>query len=168
MKTEFGDDAAQPLLFSGYASGSVEFAIVFNDDNLTPQVKRDQFDALIEAAVTAESGTLVGSFVSVLIVGHADRDDTPGRTPEQQRQAEFDNSGLRAESAESFLFNQIASRLQAEGATVPADTQSLTSVELRRVANGSADLLFTVPGNDEGQRRANRRVQFFATAFTPS
>lgn len=166
MKTEFGDDPAEPLLFTGYGSDQVEFANVFNDDNLTPQTKRDQFEALIEACVTAESGVLPGSFISVLTVGHADRDDTPGETPEQRRQREHDNSELRAESAESFLFNQIADRLQAEGATVPADIDSLQSVEMRRVADGSAELMFPTPGNDEGQRKANRRVQFFGTAFT--
>jgi hypothetical protein len=147
----------------------VEFANVFNNDNLTPQPKRDQFDALVEAAVTAESGTLLpGSFMSVLVVGYADRDDTLGRTPEERRQVEHDNSDLRAESAESFLFSQIADRLVTGGFTVPADVGSLQSVELRRLAAGSADLIFPAPGNDEGQRQANRRVQFFATAFTPS
>ena len=166
MKTEFGNDPSQPLSFSGYGSGNVEFANIFNDDNLTPQVKRDQFDALVEAAVTAESGAAPGTFMSVLIVGHADRDDTPGRTPEQRRQLEHDNSDLRAESAESFLFSQIADRLLTGGFTVPNDIESLQSLELRRIAVGSADLLFVTPGNDEVQRQANRRVQFFGTAFT--
>jgi len=165
MKTEFGDDPQQ-LIFNGYESGSVEFAVVFNDDNLTGQPKRDELDALVQAAVTAESGALPGAFVEIVTIGHADRDDTPGRTPEQRRQLELDNSSLRAESAESFLFSKIAEQLQAEGATVPADVGSLQSVEMRRVAAGSADLIFTTPGNDEGERKANRRVQFFGTAFT--
>jgi hypothetical protein len=166
MKTEFGTDPTQPLLFAGYASGSIEFAGVFNDDTLTPQVKRDQFDALVEAAVTAESGNLAGTFVSILIVGHADRDDTPGRTSEDRRRVELENSGLRAESAEAFLFNRMADRLVSEGLTVPADVNSLQAVEIRRVPAGSSDLLFLAPGNDEQQRRSNRRVQFFGTAFT--
>jgi hypothetical protein len=101
----------------------------------------------------------------MLIVGHADRDDTPGRSGEQRRKLELDNSGLRAESAEAYVVNQIFQRLQAQGYTPPVDAASLQSVELRRIACGAADLMFTTP-QDEVERSTNRRVQIFGTAFT--
>jgi hypothetical protein len=167
MKTQFGDDPTEPLLFAGYQSGSIEFANVFNDDNVTGPPLRDRLDALIEAAVTAESGILPGTFVSILVVGHADRVDAPGTTPEQRRALELQNSGFRAESALAFVFNRIADRMLQVVPEVPNDIASLQSVDMRMVAAGSADLIFTEPGNDEGQRMANRRVQFFGAAFTP-
>ena len=167
MKTQFGDDPAEPLLFEGYQSGNIEFATVFNDDNLNPQLKRDRLEALVQAAATAESGVLPGTFVSILIVGHADRVDTPGTGSEQKRALELQNSELRAESAQAFLLNRIAEELQADGFTVPMDVDSLQSVQVRMVAAGSARLTHLAPGNNELERQANRRVEFFGTAFTP-
>jgi hypothetical protein len=72
---------------------------------------------------------------------------------------------LRAESAEAFVMDGIFQRLQAQGIDAPVSADSLQSVELRRIACGAADLLFTTP-QDEGERLANRRVQIFGAAFT--
>jgi hypothetical protein len=166
MKTHFGDDPAEPLIFAGYGSDNIEFANVFNDNNLTGQPLRDRFEALVQTAVTAESGLVPGTFVSILVVGHADRDDTPGRTPEQRRAIELENSGLRAESAEAFIVDRIFNVLQAEGFTAPLTQDVADFYEVRRVAAGSADLVFTSPSG-ELERMQNRRVQFFGTAFTP-
>lgn len=162
MKTDFGEP-----IFSGFASQHIDFPTVLNDSDITAPEKRDQLDAMIEAAAAAESDVLSGTFFCMLIVGHSDRDDTPGRSPEQRRQRELDNSGLRAESAEAFVMEGIFQRLQAQGIAAPVSADSLQSVALRRIACGAADLLFTTP-QDEGERLANRRVQIFGTAFTTS
>lgn len=160
MKTDYGAP-----IFSGFASQHIKFTSVYNDDNLTAPQKREALDAMIEAAVTAESGVLPGAYFCIFIIGHADRDDTPGRSVEQRRQLELDNSGLRAESTEVYVMNQIFQRLQAQGYAPPVDAASLQSVELRRISCGAADLMFTSPQN-EVERSANRRVQIFGTAFT--
>jgi len=160
MKNDFDE-----LIFSGFASQHIDFPTVLNDSDITAPEKRDQLDAMIEAATAAESDLLSGTFFCMLIVGHSDRDDTPGRSPEQRRQLELDNSGLRAESAEAFVMDAIFQRLQAQGIAAPVSADSLQFVQLRRIACGAADLLFTTP-EDEGERLANRRVQIFGTAFT--
>jgi len=162
MRTDYGS-----VQFVGYESQHVDFLPVYQDSNYTAQDLRDKLDSMIEAAVTAESGLVPGAYFSLLVVGHADRVDIAGWTSEQKRELELTNSEKRAEDAEAYFFNEMVARLTAQGFEAPASAQLLGTVQTRRVACGSAQLFFPNPGNDEGQRRANRRVEFFGAAFSP-
>lgn len=161
MKTDYGK-----IIFAGYQSQKIEFVNVYNDNNLTSPDKRADLEAIIQAAASAESGLAPGAFFELLIVGHADRDDTPGRTPEQRRALELENSSLRADSAEAYVLNQIFAALQNDGLVPPVDAESFGAVVFRKIACGSADLAFTTP-QSEGERATNRRVEIYGMAFTP-
>ena len=158
MRVDLGD-----VPFSGFLSQEIDFLALHTRSS---QAAKDLLNVMIETAVTVESGATPGHFCSILIVGHSDRDDTPGRSPEDRRALELQNSTLRAESAQSFFFSEMFNRLQAQGFTAPVDIPSMQNVEIQTVACGAADLINLAPA-DESQRQQNRRVHFIGTAFTP-
>jgi flagellar motor protein MotB len=127
---------------------------------------RDLLEVVIEEAVTAESDPLAGRFCSIVIAGHADRNDVPGISAEERRANELQFSSLRAESAQAFLFAQLVSRLQDGGFPAPQNLALMQNVDMTTIACGSADLIHLTPSSD--QRPQNRRVQISATMFTPN
>jgi hypothetical protein len=159
MKVDLGD-----LPIAGYDTAQIDFPQ--RHAGLSQQA-RDLIDVMIESAVTAESDPKAGRFCSITFVGHADRVDVAGLSPEDRRKQELENSSLRAESAQAFVFSEIFKRLTSQGFTGPVDLASLVNVELRTVACGSADLINKAPGNDMEQRKQNRRVHLIGTVFTP-
>jgi hypothetical protein len=159
MKTDFGD-----LPCPGYAPDQFDFPELFGR---LSQDARDVLDAMVEAAITAESDPEAGRFFYLVIVGHSDRHDRAGATAEQRRAKELESSTLRAESARAWFFARLGDGLAAGGFTLPADLGSMRNMEIELVACGAADLVHLNPGNDEAQRRQNRRVHFVGTIFTP-
>ena len=158
MRVDLGD-----VPCAGYASQQFDFPALHAQ---LSQAIRDLLDVMIEAAIAAEGFPDQGAFCIVIFVGHSDRVDTPGLTSEARRAQELQMSELRAESAQAFFFTEFVNRMLDRGLTIPADQASMTNVDLRTVACGSADLVHLVP-SDEQQRKDNRRVHFIGTAFTP-
>ncbi|MFF4603740.1 hypothetical protein ACFY12_13520 [Streptomyces sp. NPDC001339] len=146
----------------GYGDHKTDFKELF--DALNSGIQNLIFDEVVIPAASAESEA-AGRFCVVVILGHSDRVDTPGRTPEQRRADELTVSTGRAESAKDWLFGQIAELVLAAGGIVPADIASLQNVSLRTAACGSADLKHLIP-SDPAQRAENRRVQFMVSTFS--
>jgi hypothetical protein len=148
----------------GYASQQFDFGPVLAAQS---QLTQDAFnDEVISACVDAELDPAAGKFCSVTVVGHSDRNDTAGLSAEQRRENERQNSELRAESASSFVFDQIFDGVQSGGGTPPVDQASMQNVTIFTVAAGSASLIVPTPA-DENDRQQNRRVQFLVTKFAP-
>ncbi|MFF7748374.1 hypothetical protein ACFZCP_03785 [Streptomyces sp. NPDC007971] len=147
----------------GYGDHETEFKTLF--DTLGSALQNLIFDEAVTPAASAESGS-AGQFCAVMILGHSDRVDTPGLTPEQRRADELAASTSRAESARDWLFDQIAELVLAAGGIVPADIASLQNVALPIAACGSADLIHVTPASP-AERAENRRVQFFVSTFSP-
>lgn len=122
---------------------------------------------MIEAAVTAEAFPDQGRYCHITVVGHSDRNDSPGLSAEARRADERQFSELRAESAQAWFFNEVFTRLQAEGHVAPVDMASMRNVDIETVACGSAILEHPTPASED-QRRVNRRVHFVGTIFTPA
>ena len=151
---------------SGFFADDTDFAALFSRTGQTTQdlIINEVVNRCIEAEIVPEAGIFCG----VTIIGHSDRDDTPGRTPEERRDNELFNSFERAERAQDpWLFTQFADALQAADATVPVDWASAQNVRVTTVACGAAHLVNKVPGNDEGLRQENRRVEFLRFFFRP-
>ena len=149
---------------TGYISGEIDFPAAFGR---LSQATRDLIiQAVVDPLVLAESNPGSCRFCSVSIVGHSDRYDVPGVTPEQRRAIELENSQLRAESAAAWLFTQLCDHLQNAGLTQPADWASAQTITIFIIACGSADLIHLIPAN-EAQRRENRRVHFMISSFEP-
>ena len=147
----------------GYGSHKTDFKELF--DTLGSPLQNLIFDEAVTPAASAEAAS-AGQFCAIMILGHSDRVDTPGLTPEQRRADELAASTSRAESARDWLFNEIAALVQAQGGVVPADIPSLQSVSLQTAACGSAELIHTTP-SDPTKRAENRRVKFFVSTFSP-
>jgi hypothetical protein len=157
-------DAVDFDVIRGYESQQFDFQPVLQAQS---QATQSAFDTeVITACVNAEMNPGAGSFCSVTVVGHSDRNDSPGLTPEQRRENERQNSELRAEAAVSFIFDQIFARIQAAGGTPPVDQASAQNVTLFSVAAGAANLIVPTPATED-DRKQNRRVQFLVTTFTP-
>lgn len=127
---------------------------------------------MYEAEGAVEFGTSVESrqYCSVLIVGHADRYDVAGATPEERRAKELFYSNLRAESAAAWLFRELCDRMETSGLTKPEKWAKASNIDLTIVACGAADLKEPnpLPGDEgEAQRRKNRRVAFAISVLSP-
>jgi hypothetical protein len=152
------------LTLDGYVSQQFDFPSLLQTK---PQPVQDLFASLVVAkCVDAEIDPSAGKFCFVSIIGHSDRNDTPGLTSEQRRENERQNSELRAEAARSFVFDQIFAQIQAAGGTPPVDLASMLNVTIDAVTAGSANLIVPTPIS-EGQRQQNRRVQFVVSSFVP-
>jgi flagellar motor protein MotB len=158
MKVDLGD-----IPCAGFGDQQFDFAALHQQ---LSQTTRDLLEVVIEKAVTAESDPLAGRFCSIVIAGHADRNDVAEISAEERRANELQFSSLRAESAQAFLFDQLFSRLQNGGFTPPLDLASMQNVDMTTIACGSADLIHLTPSSE--QRPENRRVQISATMFTPN
>jgi hypothetical protein len=145
----------------GYGDHETEFKTLF--DSLNSERQNLIFDEAVLPAASAESAA-AGQFCAVMLLGHSDRVDTPGLTPEQRRADELTASRSRAESARDWLFGQIAELVLAAGGVVPADIASMQNVTLMTAACGSADLVHLTPSSP-AERAENRRVQFFVSTF---
>jgi len=158
MKVDLGE-----IPCAGFGDEQFDFAALHQR---LPQTTLDLLDVVIEEAVSAEMDPPAGRFCSIVIAGHADRNDVAGASSEQRRANELQFSSLRAESAEAFFFDQLFSRLKSGGFVAPVDLGSMQNVEITTVACGSADLIHTTPSSE--QRLDNRRVQVTGTMFTPT
>jgi flagellar motor protein MotB len=154
----------------GYASQQTDFAthLATVSPNVVQFLEDEFVQPMFDAEGAGDFGTPLDqrSWCSVLVVGHADRYDVSGATPEQRRAIELENSQKRAASASEWLLNRLADRLQAANATIPADWGSTVNVVMRTVACGSADLKNLVPANED-ERKENRRVELSIAVFRP-
>ena len=149
---------------SGYVTSEFDFPALLSRQSQALQdvVQSEIIAPLADAEVVPEAG----KFCVVTVIGHSDRVDTPGLTSEQRREQELSASRLRAESAQAFLFSELFELVQAAGGTPPVDLASMQNGAILTVAAGAADLVHTVPA-DEDQRRDNRRVDFLIARFAP-
>jgi len=144
----------------GFLAGETDFLTLFAQK---PQETQDLIiDEVIKPCIDAQEVPEAGIFCAVTIEGHSDRDDTPGRTPEDRRANEKEMSTLRAQSARDFIFGQIDEVLPEIGAT-----GSTENIHISVVVCGSAVLDEPNPGDDEGLRQRNRRVHFGRVIFRP-
>jgi hypothetical protein len=147
------------IVVDGYQAGELAFSDVF------PRIdadKRQRINELVDLLVGVEANPAAGKYVVVVIIGHADRQDNTVQFPtaDARRASELKASETRTEDARSWLLDQVRARLLAMGAIVPADFDSARNIALAFRPAGAADLVHVVPAN-EGQRRNNRRVDFF-------
>ncbi|MCX4543516.1 hypothetical protein [Streptomyces sp. NBC_01565] len=146
----------------GYGAGQYDFGAVLAT---RPQAAVDAVNLEVaDRAANAEE--FDGQACVITVVGHSDRDDTPGLTPEQRRESERNASRRRADDAAAWLFRQIVLRLQASGITPPATVADLRGTSIFTAAAGAADLVHPVPAG-ETERRENRRVVFLVAHLRP-
>lgn len=150
------------LIISGFESHETDFGAAF--DRSDEEARKRILEQVVNEAARAEMIPEEGRFCSVTVIAHSDRvDDAP--SPEQARADELQVSVDRGESALLWLFDRIQQVLQDAEAVVPADLDSMQSVNIFRVSCGAAHLLFPVPTPE--QRPQNRRIEFAVASFLP-
>ena len=148
----------------GYVSHETDFAALLarQSQGMQDLVQTEVVAALADAEMVPEAG----KFCAVTVVGHSDRVDDPGLTPEERRADELNVCEQRVESAQAFLFNEISDLILTAGGTVPADLASMQNGAIFTALAGAANLLHPVPASEE-ERAENRRVQFLIAKFAP-
>lgn len=109
------------------------------------------------ALAVAKAEKFAGTFCTISVVGHSDRDDPPGLTQGQRRASELNASTKRAESARDWIFAQARQALIDDGRPDPGTISSLTRSVLFTQPVGAAQLKEPNPAS-ETDRQRNRRV----------
>ncbi|GAA2427769.1 hypothetical protein [Streptomyces coeruleofuscus] len=140
----------------GYLSGQFDFATA-----LATHSQALQDDAMNAALAVAKAEKFSGTFCTITVVGHSDRDDTPGLTQDQRRASELNASTKRAESARDWIFAQARQLLIDDGQPDPGTISGLTRSFFFTQPAGAAQLKKPNPAS-ETDRQRNRRVAFLA------
>ncbi|MFE5864823.1 hypothetical protein ACFQ77_30380 [Streptomyces virginiae] len=151
-------DTEMPI--PGFTSGKYDFAELFASK---PENVRTEIEKVPLGGAKAEKFST--RFCVITVVGHSDRDDTPGLTPDQRRASELKAATKRAESARDWVFQKIREMLVADGQTPPAGVANLKRTSLFTVACGAADLERANPSSED-DRKLNRRIEFLVTFFS--
>ena len=148
------------IVVDGYGSGETDFNTRLAQS--APEVQQAVDTEIIQPIVAALNTS--DQTVSLTILGHADRDDTPGLSREDHRITELSASAERMESALEAINDSIGAGL-GEATVVPiGQRQQLTATTVR---GGAADLVESGAALTEPQRQLNRRVVLIAAFFTP-
>jgi outer membrane protein OmpA-like peptidoglycan-associated protein len=155
---------ATDLPVTGFESQEFDFGAVF--DRKSADTQNLIFETVVTPIVVAETDPSAGNVVALTIVGHADRYDEAGHSPQERRAVELDAATQRARSAADWVFDQVFKSVEGNGGTPPVDLASAQTFTVFQVPAGAADLLHTEPAGED-ERQQNRRVQFLISTFTP-
>jgi flagellar motor protein MotB len=150
------------ITFSGYDAGQTDFTPVFA---ASPQVEREQLLGVIERIADTIIQNDSNQFNSLIVVGHADRQDRADMNCDQRRKSESEAAELRAVSAFDFVKAAVTARLAQSG--IVAGEWWDTAVDFRwgLVFAGAGMLLHDPPTAE--QRLLNRRVVMLVSMKGP-
>lgn len=145
----------------GYVSGETDFQAAFTRASADIPGFATAFENnVLTPLVDAVQGNNVGGFI--LILGLADRVDTPGLSREQIRQQEHAAALGRANSATDGVFALLNDRV---GGVLGDGWPSVDNIAERRESLGACILAESGPNLSEAQRQRNRRVLFAVTQY---
>ncbi len=149
------------ITFAGYQSGHTAFDEVFSTN---PDVEQQQLISTIELIADGiiEPGT--GPFVSIITVGHSDRQDRADFSCDQRRASEISASTDRAVSAWEWLKARVQERCLQSGVDAGEWWENAQGVTWALVF-AAAGMLRSDPPAGEPERAQNRRVVFLVSFF---
>jgi outer membrane protein OmpA-like peptidoglycan-associated protein len=139
----------------GYKSHETDFQTLLDR---RPDLQAPEITAIIDSAFEAFENTDGGKACAVVIVGYADREDSPGLADEQRRASELQASQARADSASAWLLDKVNSVAQTSGMQLEMEWKGVATVAVEAVGVGASDLV-QQPATEQ-DRLNNRRIRF--------
>jgi hypothetical protein len=155
--TPAGEKSWFQVSVAGFEDGETELAHLLARRPATAAAAAltDLVDAVYEAEHLNPNGA---KFCTLLVHGHADRDDTTARSGPERRAKERDRALARAKSAKDWLLQRVNLRAQAAGKPHLQDWGHARHVYVFRLGVGASNLACEPPS--PAGRSLNRRVTF--------
>lgn len=148
------------IRFAGYAAGQTDFATIFDR---TPDAEREPILRVIQRITDGIVHPANGKFTSIIIVGHADRQDRTDLTCDQRRASEIESARDRAESAWEWLKLQVTGWLTQHGIAATDWWETSQNMTWALVFAAAGMLEHDPP--TEAQRSLNRRIVILVSTF---
>jgi hypothetical protein len=138
-------------IVDGFGSGETDFATRLAAD----PIQASNFNTKIIDNIVDVLRSQPNAGAALSVVGHSDRDDTPGRSHIDHLAVERAASDARVTSAIAHIHVLV----QQQEPSAPADLNSLFFFDVHLRSSGASVLIEDAPSLSEDQRRTNRRVQ---------
>jgi hypothetical protein len=149
--------------FSGYGSGETDFSTLLSNVPQDQFVDFDDVLGVIAGQITNPTPTV---FVSLIIVGHSDRQDRSDFTCDQRRTSEIESARDRATSAWEWTKQRVNWHVVQSGGQASDWWETAPHVTWGLVFAAAGMLPYDPPTDD--QRPLNRRVVVLASTFRPA
>lgn len=150
------------ITFDGYQSGQTDFGTLLAT---VPQAGLTQLEPHLQLIVGQLTDPVANRRLSIIVVGHSDRQDRSDFTCDQRRSSEIAAARDRAVSAWEWVKTEVSQRVAAAGGDAGEWWETSPHVTWGLVF-AAAGMLQHDPPSDE-QRPLNRRVVMLISAFEP-
>ena len=148
-----------PFTFSGYPSGNVDFAARYAAADDDTQSAFDTMLRNVGRAIFADA--ISQPYVAITVIGHSDRQDTPGMTHQQAHASEAAASKARAEDAWAWMRQRIS---EQAGPAAEGWEENSPKVTWAWVSAGAGQMAHPQPISEQ-DRMENRRVVILFSHF---
>jgi hypothetical protein len=148
------------LKFAGYASGETDFGSLLSRGG---QGDLETLEFVIGGIAEKIVNSSPGVYVSIIVTGHSDRNDTEGLSCDDRRRGESQASWDRAGSALEWIKARVAEKCSEQGVDAGEWWEHLDWVTWALVPASTAMLEYDPPRDE--QRPLNRRVVILLSAF---
>ncbi|WKG05509.1 hypothetical protein [Mycolicibacterium sp. HK-90] len=150
------------LTFAGYPAGVTDFGSLLA---AAPQHDFAELDDVMTVVAGQLTNPVPNLNISLIVIGHSDRQDRPDFTCDQKRASEIEAASGRALSAWEFIKQEVNSKVVAAGGQVSDWWENSPHVTWGLVFAAAGMLAHDPPTMD--QRPLNRRVVVLVTIFNP-
>lgn len=148
------------ITFDGYASGQTDFGTLLSTVPQAGFVDLEDVMTIIAGQITSPVPNLR---VSLIVVGHSDRQDRTDLSCDQRRASEIEAARDRAVSAWEFIKNEVNAKVTAAGGPAGEWWETSPHVTWGLVFAAAGMLVHDPPTED--QRPLNRRVVVLVSLF---
>jgi len=150
------------LTFDGYQSGQTDFGTLLA---ATPQADLNGLIFAIDTIARQITDPVPNLFLSLIVVGHSDRQDRGDLSCDERRASEASAAEARATSAWEWIKQEVAAAAARTGLDAGTWWEDSTHVTWGLVFAGAGMLRHNPPSEEE--RPLNRRVVILLSIFSP-
>lgn len=151
------------ITFDGYGSGETDFGTLIGT---VPQSGFSDLETVLQIIASQITNPVANLHVSLIVVGHSDRQDRNDFNCDQKRASEIAAARDRAVSAWEWVKTEVNSQVVQAGGTAGEWWETSQDVTWGLVFAAAGMLKHDPPSDD--QRRLNRRVVVLASVFSPA